>query len=61
MNKNKPTLDSGSLAIIGFATMVVMNLGGLYGAGFYLFGTVTGMMIYSRLQKSMKAQEEEKQ
>lgn len=52
---NKNLLDNGSLAIIGFATLVVMNLGGVYGAGFYLFGAIIGIALYARIAKNMKA------
>lgn len=59
MKKNKKLLDNGSLAIIGFGTLVVMNLGGVYGAGFYLFGGIIGMVLYHRILKNVKTQEEE--
>lgn len=59
MKKNKNPFDNGCLAIVGFGTMAVMNLGGVYGAGFYIFGAIIGIAIHVRITKNMKAQEEE--
>lgn len=59
MKKNKNPFDNGCLAIVGFGTMAVMNLGGVYGAGFYIFGAIIGIAIHARMTKNMKAQEEE--